>query len=167
VLGAIAMISTANTVLISLIAGSRLAFCMGRDREIPLLFAALLPGRETPWVAAILLFAVAELLVPVADVKFLAELSSLTALFAFLAVNIALIVVRYRLPDHHRPFRVPFAIGQMPIIPVIAIVSICLLMVNFEWEIYLVAAAPLLLSGLAYLVRQQWRRLSEIVKRQP
>lgn len=150
-LGAIAIFSTANTVLISLVAGSRLAYSMGRDGEIPRIFAALLPDRDTPWVAAIFVFAMSELLVPIGNVKILAELSSLTALLAFLGVNIALIILRYRLPDHPRPFRVPFAIGRMPIIPVASIALICLLTFNFDWEIYLAAGGVILLSGLAYL----------------
>ncbi|MGB9117641.1 APC family permease [Bradyrhizobium sp.] len=156
-LGAIAIISTANTVLISLVAGSRLAYSMGRDGEIPRMFAALLPDRDTPWVAAIFLFAMSELLVPIGNVKILAELSSLTALLAFLAVNIALIILRYRFPDHARPFRVPFSVGRMPIIPVASIASIGLLMINFDWEIYLAAGGVILLSGLAYVVRSPLR----------
>ncbi len=151
VLAAIALFSTANTVLISLVAGSRLVYSMGRDGEIPGVFAALLPDRDTPWVAAIFLFAMSELLVPIGNVKILAELSSLTALLAFLAVNVALIILRYRLPDHARPFRIPFAIGRMPIIPVASIASICLLMINFDREIYLAAGGVILLSGLAYV----------------
>jgi basic amino acid/polyamine antiporter, APA family len=157
VIGAIAIFSTANTALISLIAGSRLAYSMGRDEQIPGVFASLLAGRDTPWVAAIFIFAVAELLVPIGDLKLLAELSSLTALVAFLAVNFALIVLRYRLPHHDRPFRVPLAVGRMPIIPVAAILSICVLMVNFDWEIYLAGCGVILLSGLAYLIQRQWR----------
>lgn len=160
VLSAIAIISTANTVLISLVAGSRLAYSMGRDNEIPGVFAALLPDRDTPWVAAISIFAMSELMVPIGNVKILAELSSLTALLAFLAVNIAVIVLRYRFPDRARPFRVPFAVGRMPVIPVASIASICLLMINFDWEIYLAAGVVMLLSGVAYLVQQQWRRRS-------
>jgi amino acid transporter len=156
-LGAIAVFSTANTVLISLIAGSRLAYSMGSDNQIPHLFAALLRDRGTPWVAAILIFAMSELLVPIGNVKSLAELSSLTALLAFLAVNLALIVSRYRFPDHDRPFRVPFTVGRMPIVPLVAIGSICLLMVNFDWEIYLGAGGTILVSGLAYWVQRQWR----------
>jgi basic amino acid/polyamine antiporter, APA family len=160
ILAAIAIFSTANTVLISVIAGSRLAYSMGRDSQLPRSFAALLPNRGTPWVAAIFLFAISELLLPIGNVKILAELSSLTALLAFLAVNFALIVLRYRLPDHDRPFRVPFSVGRMPIIPVVAIASICLLMVNFDWEIHLAGAGVILLSGVAYLVLKQWRRRS-------
>ena len=130
---------------------------MGRDGEIPRIFAALLPDRDTPWVAAIFVFAMSELLVPIGNVKILAELSSLTALLAFLGVNIALIILRYRFPDHVRPFRVPFAVGRMPIIPLVSIASICLLMFNFDWEIYLAAGGVILLSGLAYVVRSQLR----------
>jgi amino acid transporter len=80
-----------------------------------------------------------ELLVPIANVKILAQLASLTALLAFLAVSLALITPRYRLPDHDRPFRVHLWLG--------AIASICLLMVNFDWEIYLVGGGTILLSG--------------------
>jgi basic amino acid/polyamine antiporter, APA family len=158
ILSGIAIFSTANTVLISLIAGSRLAFSMGRDGDIPVLFAALLPSRDTPWVAAIAIFAMSELLVPIGKVKVLAELSSLTALLAFLAVNVALIILRYRCPDHDRPFRVPFAMGRMPVIPVLAIASIGVLMVNFDWEIYLEAGGAVVCSGLAYGVLQRWKR---------
>ena len=42
-LSAIALFATANTVLITLIATSRLAFSMARDGEIPGVFAGLLP----------------------------------------------------------------------------------------------------------------------------
>ena len=75
-------------------------------------------------------------LVPIGDVKILAELSSFTTLLAFLAVNLALIIVRYRLPELPRPFRVPLTIGRMPLLPLAAIASICLLLVNFDGEIY-------------------------------
>lgn len=158
VLSAIALFATANTVLITLIATSRLAFSMGRDREIPPVFGTLLSARGTPWIAAILAFAMSVALVPIGDVKILAELSSFSALLAFLAVNVALIILRYRLPDHLRPFRVPLTIGRMPILPVAAIASICLLLGNFDWEIYAAGAIALLLSCMVFLVRQRWRR---------
>jgi APA family basic amino acid/polyamine antiporter len=96
-------------------------------------------------------------LVPTGNIKILAELSSFAALLAFLAVNIALIIVRYRLPDLPRPFRVPLTIGRMPLLPLGAIASICLLLANFDWEIYVAGFGALLFSGLAYLMRYRWR----------
>ena len=158
VLSAIAIFATANTVLISLIGSSRLAFSMGRDGEIPSIFAALLSVRDTPWIAAALMFGMSAALVPIGNVKFLAELSSFAALLAFLAVNLALIIVRYRLPDLPRPFRVPLTIGRMPLLPLLAMASIGLLLANFDWEIYVAGIGALLLSGLAFLIRNWCRR---------
>ena len=156
-LSAIAIFATANTVLISLIASSRLAFSMGRDGQIPSVFATLLSARDTPWIAATLMLAMSAALVPIENVKILAELSSFAALLAFLAANLALIIVRYRLPDLPRPFRVPLTIGWMPLLPLAAIASICLLLINFDWEIYVAGFGALVLSGLAFLVRKRWR----------
>jgi APA family basic amino acid/polyamine antiporter len=130
---------------------------MGRDGEIPSIFATLLPTRHTPWIAATLMFAMSAALVPIGNVKILAELSSFAVLLAFLAVNLALIIVRYRLPDLPRPFRVPLTIGRMPLLPLAAIASICLLLVNFDWEIYVAGLGALVLSGLAFLMRKRWR----------
>lgn len=157
-LSAIALFATANTVLITLIAMSRLAFSMARDREIAGVFAKLLHVRQTPWTAALLIFAMAAILLPIGSVKILAEMSSFAALVAFFAVNLALIVLRYRMPAHRRPFRVPLAIGKLPVLPVLALASIMLLLAHFEWRIYAAGAAALALSALAYAARQWSRR---------
>ena len=157
-LSAIALFATANTVLITLIAMSRLAFSMARDREIAGVFAKLLHVRQTPWAAALLMFALTALLLPVGSVKMLAEMSSFAALVGFFAVNAALIALRYRMPTHRRPFRVPFSLGKLPVLPVLAIASIALLLMHFEWQIYVAGAAALALSALAYALRQWTRR---------
>ena len=157
-LSAIALFATANTVLITVIATSRVAFAMARDKEISGVFAQLLPGRQTPWIAAILTFAMAVLLVPIGSVKILAELSSFAALVAFFAVNVVLIVLRYRMPGHKRPFRVPLAVGRLPVLPVMAIASIVLLLFNFEWQIYAAGGIALAASAGAFGIRQGFRR---------
>ena len=157
-LSGVALFATANTVLITLIATSRLAFAMGRDGEIPGIFAKVLPGRLTPWIATLLTFGLAAILLPAGSVKILAEISSFAALLAFLSVNIALIVLRYRMPDHPRPFRVPFAVGRLPILPLAAIVSIIVLLIHFEWAIYAAGLLALALTALAFLARQYLRR---------
>ena len=158
-LSAIALFATANTVLITVIATSRVAFSMARDKEISSVFARLLPVRQTPWLAAILTFTMAAVLVPIGSVKILAELSSFAALIAFFAVNVVLIVLRYRMPEHKRPFRVPWAIGQLPILPVLAIVSIAVLLIHFEWQIYAAGSIALVASALAFGLRKWSRRM--------
>ena len=158
-LSAIAIFATANTVLIALIVSSRLAFSMARDREIPEFFAALAPRRRTPWAAAALMLALSATLAILGDLKTLAELSSFAALLAFLAVNTALIVLRFRMPRLRRPFRVPFAIARMPLLPLAAIAFICVLLTGFNQAIYFIGAGVLAMSTLAYLVS---RRLKDV-----
>ena len=153
------LFATANTVLITLIAASRVAFSMARDREIPEAFASLLAGRNTPWVAALLVFAMAAALLPIGSVSMLAEMSSFAALVAFFAVNVVLIVLRYKLPDHKRPFRAPLSIGRMPVLPVLAIVAIFVLLIHFEWQIYAAGIIALVVSALAFAARQGFRRV--------
>ena len=152
------MFATANTVLITVIATSRLAFSMARDNEISGVFAQLLPVRQTPWIAAILAFAMAAVLVPIGSVKILAEISSFAALIAFFAVNVVLIVLRYRMPGLKRPFRVPLAIGRLPVLPILAIATIVLLLIHFEWQIYAAGGIALAVSAMSFGVRQWWRQ---------
>lgn len=154
ILSGVALFATANTVLITLIAASRLAFSMARDGELPAAFAALLPNRKTPWAAVILCFAMCIALLPIGNLKILAELSSFAALVAFLAVNLALIILRFRLPDHPRPFRIPLAFGRMPIVPVLAIGSILVLLVHFDWQIYVAGGIACVLVAIALIGRR-------------
>jgi APA family basic amino acid/polyamine antiporter len=159
VLSGIALFATANTVLITIIASSRLTFSMARNGEIHGMFAGLLERRQTPWVAAMLSLVMAVALLPIGSVKILAEISSFAALVAFFAVNVALIALRYKHPQHPRPFRVPGAIGRMPVLPLLAIASIVVLLVHFDWQIYLAGGIALGLTALAYLARQWARRI--------
>ncbi len=157
-LSAIALFATANTVLITLIAMSRLTFSMARDGDIPALAAQLSPSRGTPWIASLITFVLSIVLLPIGDIAILAGLSSFAALLAFFAVNMALIALRYRHPDRKRPFRVPLNIGRLPVLPVLAIASILLLLGYFDWKIYLAGSVAIALSGLAWLARGFLRR---------
>lgn len=152
-LSAIALFATANTVLITMIAFSRLTFSMARDGEIPAAAAKLSQMRGTPWIASLVAFGISAALLPIEEIAILAGLSSFAALLAFIAVNVSLIALRYRHPGHRRPFRVPFNIGRLPLLPVVAIVSILFLLAYFEWKIYLAGGIALALSVLAYLAR--------------
>lgn len=157
ILSAIALFATANTVLITLIATSRLVFSLARDGEIASVFAQVLSGRQTPWVAALLAFAMAAAFLPAGSVKILAEMSSFSALLAFISVNAVLIVLRYQKPEHPRPFRVPFTVGRFPILPAAAIVSIAVFLVHFDWQIYFAGAVAVGVSIFIFLARTAFR----------
>jgi amino acid transporter len=156
-LSAIALFATANTVLITLVAAARLSFSMGRDGELPAIFGRVLPRQGTPWISSVLVLVLASALLPIGDLAILAGLSSFSALLAFLAVNLALIALRYTQPDRPRPFRVPFAIGRMPLPPIAAIAFILLLLGYFEGKVYQGGAVALALAALIFMSRRWWR----------
>jgi amino acid transporter len=115
VLGAIALFATANTGLIALVSKSRMVFGMARDGALPGPLAQLWRARQTPWLASIVLLGVALAFLPLGGVAAVASISSFGALVAFIAVDLALVTLRVRQPDVARPFRVPWAIGPVPI----------------------------------------------------
>ena len=73
-------------------------------------------------------------------------------------MNVVLIVLRYRMPGHKRPFRVPLAVGRLPVLPLLAIASIALLLSHFDWQIYVAGGIALAASALAFGIRQWFRR---------
>jgi amino acid transporter len=122
-LGGVALFATANTALVSMLVASRVVFGIARQGEVPRALAALLPKRGTPWVAILLVAAVAAALVPFGNVGVVASVSSFASLLAFAGVNVALIVLRYAEPRSRRPFRVPGAVGRFPLLPAVGAVT--------------------------------------------
>jgi amino acid transporter len=154
VLGAVALFATANTGLIALVTVSRVAYGMARDGELPAVMARTLPGRHTPWVAAIVLGGLAAALLPLGGVATIASLSSFGALAAFVAVDVAVIVLRRRQPRARRPFRVPGAIAGVPVLAVVGALASLVLVTQLE-RAALIGGAVTLAVGLAIgLVRQ-------------
>lgn len=143
-----ALFATASTALISLVSISRLLFGMARDGDMPPALARTVTGRQTPWVAALALFGAACLLLPLGEVKTIASISALGILLVFIGVHAALIRLRLRQPGLERPFRVPGAVGAVPLLPLVGMASCAALVTRFEPRVYGVLAAALL-AGLA------------------
>lgn len=157
-LGVVALFATANTAFIALLSTSRLLFGMGRDGAAPKAFAAVRARHGSPWLALLLLGAVAGALVPLGDVAVVAGLASFAALLAFIAVNLCLIVLRYRQPARKRPFRVPLAIGRFPVLPALGLASAGLLLIQFNLWSYLAGGGAIALALILYGVRAWWNR---------
>lgn len=158
VLAVTALFSTASTALISLVSISRLIYGMARDGALPSWLGRLSPQRQTPWVAALLLFGASCALLPLGDVKVVAGLASLGVLCVFVTVHAAVIRLRFAAPELARGFRVPGAIGRLPLLPVLGIVMALGLITQFEAEVYAVAAVALLIGlGLHWLAQRERR----------
>lgn len=141
ILGGIALFATANTALITLIVTSRMVFGMARSGELPGSLSRVMPRRQTPWVAALVVLGLAALLVPFGDLRIVASLSSLGSLCAFAAVNVAVILLRYRRPRLRRPFQVPVRFRAFPILPAAGALTAVGLATQFPLRVYVVGGA--------------------------
>jgi amino acid transporter len=149
ILAAIALFSTANTALITMIGGSRMLFSMSRDGEAPMALSRLLPGRQSPYAAAILLLIVGAAFLPFGDIAVVANISSFGSLVAFATVNIALIILAYKRPKAERPFRA-WRIAGVPVTAAVGLLSIGLLVSQFDLTTYLVGLVTVAVGGVAF-----------------
>lgn len=135
-LGAIALFSTANTVLIALLAGSRIFYGMANGNDVPKVFKKIHKNRKTPYLASLLIMVMAMFMIPIGKVDIVASISSFATIISFVLVNVSVIVLRYSHPDQQRAFRIPLAIGRLPIFPVLGLVASGLLIFEFQMEVY-------------------------------
>ena len=104
ILAATILTIAANAGMLGL---SRLAYSMGRHRQLPSFVSRLEPRRRTPATAIALAGVFSVLLLLPGRVTELANLYSFGAMLSFTIAHVSIIALRYREPDMERPFRVP------------------------------------------------------------
>jgi len=96
-----------STMLVQLLAQTRIFYSMSRDGLLPPLFASVHPRFRTPHVSTILTAVIIALVAGLTPITALSQLVSIGTLFAFVLVSIGVIVLRRVSPDVPRPFRTP------------------------------------------------------------
>ncbi len=114
-----AVISIFSVTLVVIYGQTRILFAMSRDGMIPAFFHRLNPRTLTPVPATVVVAIVISLLAGVLPIDFLAEMTSIGTLVAFLIVSVGVIVLRVREPDLPRGFRVP----GYPVTPILSILG--------------------------------------------
>jgi APA family basic amino acid/polyamine antiporter len=157
VIAVVALFSTANTVLLLLVAASRLIYGMASTGTLPRFLAWVHPGAQTPARAIVLALVVSAGFALSGNLALVAGAANFAVFIGFAAVNVSLIVLRFTHPDTPRPFRVPLNIGRLPVLPVVALASVAFLMANLERDALLIGGG-LFLSGLVAMeLLSLWR----------
>ena len=126
-----------SVLLVMLMGQPRIFFSMSRDRLLPAGISKVHPKFGTPYITTIITgFAVAAAaaLIPI---NVVGEMTSIGTLFAFVVVCAAVVMLRVKRPEAHRPFKVPFGY----LFPVLGIVSCLYLMLSLSaatWVRFLV-----------------------------
>ena len=114
-----AVMSIFSVTLVVLYGQTRILYSMARDGMAPKIFKKVSPRTHTPIANTLIVSLIVAILAGVVPIDFLAEMTSIGTLTAFLVVSIAVMVLRRREPDLERRFRVPF----YPVVPILSIVG--------------------------------------------
>ncbi len=117
VVAAGAIISIFSVTLVSVYGQTRILFAMSRDGIIPPVFHKVNPKTMTPVHNTVIVAVIISVLAGFIPISFLAEMTSVGTLVAFITVAIGVIILRQRSPELPRSFKVPL----YPITPILAV----------------------------------------------
>lgn len=116
---------------------SRLTYSMGLYQQLPPFLAKIHKRFRTPYIAIIIFTVLAFLLILPADITKLADAYSFGAMLAYAIANVAVIALRIREPDLHRPVKmkpnIKIAGKEIPITAVIGAFSCFAVWIAVVW----------------------------------
>lgn len=153
-LSAIALFATTNTVLMLLVAASRIIFGMASDGAIPKSLADIHPKTKTPFksIVLVMLTTIIIVIVSMGSIGALANVAVFSIFVVYAFVNLSLIALRYKKQEIERPFRSPGRIGKFPVMAGLGLITSVAMITQFDW---MTAAAGLAAAGsgiMAYLL---------------
>ncbi len=120
--GAIAGLTT--VMLVVFYGQTRILLAMSRDGLLPKALSRINARTKTPIPVIIGAGVILASIAGFAPIGTVAEMANIGTLSAFVAVCIGVIVLRYKRPDLHRPFKTPF----MPVVPILGVLGCLWLM---------------------------------------
>lgn len=109
------LLSTMSALNATVMAASRVAFSMGRDRILPKKMSIIHPTRRTPHYAIIVTGIILIVIAISLPLEAVGSAASLIFLLIFALVNLSVIVLRRKYPQIPRKYRVPF----YPYVPIL------------------------------------------------
>jgi len=119
----ITLFAVANTALLNLVMGSRLAYGMARQGLLPRPLSHVHASRRTPHVAIVVLCAIAVALALAGNIQTLARSTSVLLLLVFLLVNGALLILKRRPGERAGLFEIPSVIPAAGVIVCAAMIA--------------------------------------------
>jgi len=151
----IALAATTNTTLLLITASSRLAFGMAARNALPPVVGRV-SGRGVPWVAVLIAAGGAACGVAIGNLALVASVTDFAVYLVFVAVNVVVIVLRFRQPRRLRPFRVPLALGRVPVPTVAALVVVFVMLPGLQPAALAMGMALTVMGLVVHLALVRW-----------
>jgi len=156
-LSAIALFAITNTVLITLVAGSRIFYGMAREKVFPSILEKIHFKTKTPWIAVVVIMITSIGFTFIGDIVIVANITVFAIVITFAVINLAVIVLRYTEPDIERKFKVPINIGKFPILPLFGVGISVYMAFQFEIEVVLVGIG-IIGTGVVFYIFNKKRK---------
>lgn len=152
ILSIIALLSTANTILMGILSSSRGFYGLG---QILNKFKAIskIGKRNTPTRAIIITSLIAMIFLLFGDISTIVGFSNFLIFITFIVINISAINLRYRKPNVKRKFKMSFNIGKVPMFSVLGIAISLLLIFNLQ-TLHIISGfiGSIIILGLYYII---------------
>lgn len=112
-------------LLVLLMGQARIFFSMARDGLLPSVFSKVHEKYRTPYITTVITGVLVAFFAAFTNIEEMVDLTNIGTLFAFVLVCIGVIILRYKEPNLHRGFRVPFS----PVIPILGALA-CLFLIS-------------------------------------
>lgn len=160
-LSSIALFAITNTVLITLVTGSRIFYGMAREKVFPSILEKIHFKTKTPWMAVIVIMVASIIFTLGGDIVIVANIAVFAIVITFGAINLTVIVLRYTGPDIERKFRVPINIGKFPILPLFGLGITVYMAFQFEIEVVLAEVVIIGIGAIFYKISKNYKPKSQ------
>jgi APA family basic amino acid/polyamine antiporter len=143
-----ALVAITSVILVIMYGQTRIFFAMCRDGLMPERLAKVNPRYGTPAVLTLGLGGLIAVLAAFVPLGEIVELVNIGTLFAFVLVNIGVIVLRRTRPDMPRPYRVPLS----PLVPLLGIAFAIYLMTDLPLTTWIRFVAWMALGIVIYFL---------------
>lgn len=133
-LSIIALFATSNTVLLLLLASSRIVYGMADANSLPLILRKVHPKTRTPWTSIIVVGIIAILFLFLGNLEFLASATNYALFLSFIFINASVIVLRYTSPNYKRAFRIPINVKRFPLLPLFGVITCIILLFQLSFD---------------------------------
>lgn len=141
-----AVVAITSVVLVIMYGQTRIFFAMCRDGLLPQRLAKVNQRYGTPARLTIVLGVLIAILAALVPLSEIVKLVNIGTLFAFVLVNIGVIVLRRTRPEMPRPYRVPWS----PVLPLLGIAFAIYLMADLPWDTWVRFVVWLLIGVVIY-----------------
>jgi len=141
-----AILGMISTIMVVLYGQVRVFMVMSRDGLLPKLFSKVHPTHNTPYISTIITGAIAAIIAGFLPLDIIVQFLSIGTLLSFIAVSVAVIVLRKTMPNFKRIFKAP----GVPFTPIIAIICCIVLLSRLQMKTWIGFLVWLVIGLLVY-----------------